>query len=66
VQTKQEFEKRVRSGFGITYSAAWNEALFCVRGFDKPVLLSTDDFFRTVHKPVRDELADEWSAASQA
>jgi hypothetical protein len=64
VQTKEEFDKRVKSRFGKAFPDAWKEALTYVRGFDKSVLLSTDDFFRTVYKPVRDELAEKWSKAS--
>ena len=66
VQTKEEFDKRVKARFGRKFPAAWKEALRYVRGFDKDVLLSTDDFFRTVYRPVRDELADKWNEAVQA
>jgi len=65
IQTREEFNKRVKSRFGGYYQAAWKEALSYVKGFDKEVLLSTDDFFRTVYKPVRDELAENWTAAAQ-
>jgi len=64
VQTKEEFDKRVRSRFGDNFTAAWKEALAYVKGFDKEVLLSAEGFFRNVYKPVRDELADKWSAAA--
>ena len=64
VQTKEEFDKRVKARFGKTFPAAWKEALTYVKSFDKSVLLSTDEFFRTVYKPVRDELSEKWSAAS--
>jgi hypothetical protein len=37
-----------------------------VKRFDKDTLLSADDFFRDVYKPVRDQLADKWTLASQA
>jgi hypothetical protein len=63
VQTKEEFDKRVRARFGDTFPAAWKEALAYIKSFDKDVLLSTDDFFRTVYKPVRDELAEKWTEA---
>lgn len=63
VQTKEEFDKRVRSRFGENYSAAWKEALAYVKGFDRDILLSADEFFRTVYRPVRDELAEKWSSA---
>ena len=64
VQTKEEFDKRVQARFGKTFQAAWTEALHYVKGFDRGVLLSSDEFFRDVYRPVRDELADKWSAAS--
>lgn len=66
VQTKEEFDKRVKERFGKTFPAAWKEALAYVKSFDKEVLLSTNEFFRTVYRPVRDDLAERWSeAASQ-
>jgi len=64
VQTKEEFDKRVRARFGKTFPTAWKEALRYVKGFDKDVLLSSDEFFREVYRPVRDVWADKWSAAS--
>lgn len=64
VQTKDEFEKRVKARFGKSFPAAWKEALVYVKGFDNRVLLSTGDFFNTVYRPVRDEWAERWSAAS--
>jgi len=64
VQTKDEFDKRVKSRFGGTFPEAWKEALAYVKSFDRSTLLSTEDFFRTVYRPARDELAEKWSAAS--
>jgi hypothetical protein len=64
VQTKEEFDKRVKARFGKTFPAAWKEALAYVRSFDRAVLLSREDFFGRVYRPVRDEWADRWSAAS--
>jgi hypothetical protein len=61
VQTKEEFDKRVKERFGGAFPAAWKEALSYVRGFDKDVLLSATDFFNVVYRPVRDELADKWT-----
>jgi hypothetical protein len=66
VQTKEEFDKRVKARFGESYQSAWKEALAYVKGFNKDTLQSTDDFFREVYKPVRDQLADKWTLASQA
>ncbi len=61
VQTKEEFDKRVRARFGGSFQGAWKEALSYVKGFDRETLLSTDDFYRTVYKPVRDSLAEKWT-----
>ncbi|HEV2138418.1 MAG TPA: hypothetical protein VGR53_06220 [Nitrososphaerales archaeon] len=65
VQTKEEFEKRVTSRFGDNFSTAWKEALAYVKGFDRKILLSSGEFFSTVYRPVRDELAERWTEASQ-
>ena len=65
VQTEEEFEKRVKVRFGKTFPAAWTEALVYVKGFDKDVLLSTDDFFRTVYRPVRDSLSEKWTDTAE-
>ena len=65
VQSKEDFDKRVKSRFGDNFSTAWKEALAYVKGFDKETLLSTEEFFRTVYRPVRDELAEKWTEASQ-
>jgi hypothetical protein len=64
VQTREEFDKRVKARFGKNFPAAWKEALTYVRSFDRAVLLSREDFFGSVYRPVRDEWADRWSAAS--
>lgn len=64
VQTGEEFNQRVRSRFGSSYSSAWKEAQDYVKGFDKDVLLSADGFFQTVYRPVRDELAEKWDGAA--
>ena len=63
VQTEAEFVKRVSSRFDATFPAAWKEALAHVKSFDKSVLLSNDEFFRVVYKPVRDEMAETWTRA---
>ena len=65
VQTKEDFERQVRSRFGGTFRAAWKEALAYVKTFDKETLLSADGFFREVYRPMRDELAEKWTEASQ-
>ena len=65
VQTKQEFDARVKARFGKNYPSAWKEALIYVKRFDRNTLLSANEFFRMVYKPVRDELAQKWTEAGQ-
>jgi hypothetical protein len=65
VQTKEEFEKRVKSRFGGSFPAAWKEALAYVKEFDKETLLSADGFFREVYRPKRDEFAQLWTEQSE-
>jgi hypothetical protein len=64
VQTKEAFERQVKSRFGATFPAAWKEALVYVKTFDKETLLSADGFFASVYRPVRDQLAEKWTEAS--
>jgi hypothetical protein len=64
VQTEEDFERQVKARFGDTFEAAWREALGYVGSFDKKTLLSSDEFFGEVYRPMRDELADKWTAAS--
>ena len=64
VQTKEEFDKRVKARFGKTFPAAWKEALSYVKGFDRSVLLSSEEFFRDAYRQVRDSFAEKWSEAS--
>ncbi|MDE1857451.1 MAG: hypothetical protein KGI26_00075 [Thaumarchaeota archaeon] len=64
VQTRVEFDKRVKDKFGKSFPAAWKEALAYVKRFDRSALLSRDEFFNTVYRPVRDEWAERWSAVS--
>jgi hypothetical protein len=65
VQTKDEFDKRIRSRFGDSFPGAWKEALAYVKTFDKDTLRSTDGFFRDVYKPVRDQWSERWSGETQ-
>jgi hypothetical protein len=65
VQTKEDFERQVKSRFGGAFPTAWKEAVTYVKEFDKEVLLSADGFFREVYRPRRDELAGKWTEASQ-
>ena len=66
VQTKEDFERQVKSRFGRAFPTAWKEAVIYVREFDKEILLSTDGFFKEVYRPRRDELAGKWTEASQS
>jgi hypothetical protein len=61
VQTKEDFERQVKSRFGDVFPGAWKEGLAYVKGFDRETLLSTESFFRDVYRPRRDELAEKWS-----
>lgn len=64
VQTMEEFDRRVRARFGDHFDAAWGESIAYVRKFDRETLESTQAFFDDVYRPVRDKLADEWTAAA--
>ncbi len=61
VQTEEAFDRQVKSRFGGHYAKAWKEALAYVKKFDKGVLLSGDEFFRNVYRPVRDDWSEKWS-----
>jgi hypothetical protein len=65
VQTREDFERQVKSRFGSAFPAAWKEAITYVKKFDKETLLSADGFFREVYRPKRDLLAEKWTEASQ-
>lgn len=65
VQTEEDFDRQVKSRFGPAFPAAWKKAVEYLKKFDKETLLSADEFFREVYKPKRDELAEEWTTASQ-
>ena len=65
VQTKEDFERQVKSRFGNAFRPAWKEALTYVKSFDREVLLSSGRFFGEVYRPRRDELAAKWTEASE-
>ncbi len=65
VQTKEDFERQVKSRFGSAFPNAWKEAVAYVKEFDKETLLSADGFFRDVYRPKRDEWAAKWTEASE-
>jgi hypothetical protein len=64
VQDEEAFDRQVRSRFGKSFSAAWDEALAQVKKYDRETLLSAGEFFRVVYRPVRDELAEKWTDAA--
>jgi hypothetical protein len=66
VQTKEAFDRQVKSRFGSTFPAAWKQAVDYVKKFDKETLLSADAFFADVYRPVRDTLAEKWTEASKS
>ncbi|MDG6901119.1 MAG: hypothetical protein JRM80_04080 [Nitrososphaerota archaeon] len=65
VQTEEAFDRQVRSRFGPAFPTAWKEAIAYVKKFDREVLLSGGDFFRTVYRPVRDDWSERWTEESQ-
>ena len=64
VQTEADFERQVKARFGKEYAKAWKEALTYVKKFDKEILLSGGEFFRSVYRPVRDEWSERYSEPS--
>jgi hypothetical protein len=64
VQTKEDFDRQVKSRFGNTFRPAWKEALSYVKSFDREVLLSADRFYSDVYRPRRDEMAEKWTEQS--
>ena len=65
VQTKEEFDKRVKARFGKKFPMAWKEALAYVKKFDKEILMSREGFFNDVYRPVRDEWAERWTEETE-
>lgn len=65
VQTREAFDKQVKSRFGSAFPAAWKEAVEYVKAFDRETLLSADAFFSDIYRPKRDELAEKWTEASK-
>lgn len=60
-QTKQDFERQISSRFGGKFESAWEDALDYIKHFDRETLLSREDFFTSVYRPKRDELAEKWT-----
>ncbi len=66
VQTEEDFDRQVRARFGGKYQSAWKEALAYVKKFDRGVLLSREEFYRSVYRPVRDEWSERWTEEARA
>lgn len=60
-QTPKDFDKQVSSRFNGRFDVAWEDALDYVRHFDREILESGEEFFNTVYRPRRDELAAKWT-----
>ncbi len=61
VQTEEDYDRQIALRFGDKYEEAWNEALKIIKNYPKSTLLSQNEFFSLVYKPVRDELSKKWS-----
>jgi len=61
VQTVEDYRRQIVSRFGGKYPEAWREALRIVRKFPESTLLSQNEFFQQVYRPIRDELSDKWT-----
>ena len=61
VHTEEDYERQIVSRFGGKYRDAWREAVEIVKRHPKTVLLSQNEFFQQVYKPVRDELSEKWT-----
>jgi len=60
-QTPEDYSKQIMLRFGGKYRQAWEEALELVKKHPKSILLSQNEFFQQVYKPVRDELSEKWT-----
>jgi len=61
VQTPEDYDKQVALRFGGKHQEAWDEALEIIKKHQKSILLSQNEFFQQVYKPVRDELSEKWT-----
>jgi len=61
VQTEEDFDRQIASRFADKYPKAWDEALKIVKKYPKSTLLSQNEFFEKIYKPVRDDLSKKWS-----
>jgi hypothetical protein len=65
-QGKEEFKRQIESRFQGKFKEAWEEAVDYVEHFDRGTLLSGEEFFSSVYRPKRDELAAKWTEMSGA
>lgn len=64
VQTPEDFAKQIEARFGERFDQAWQEAVKYCQKYDQGILKSQRYFYEMVYKPVRDKLAQEWTALS--
>jgi hypothetical protein len=64
IQTLNDFDKEVRSHFGIAFDMVWAEALDLVGSLPKETLSSKSAFFECVYLARRDELVTRWASIS--
>jgi hypothetical protein len=62
VQTLEDFDKEVRSRFGVVFDQVWSEALDLVCSLPRETLSSRSAFFDSVYMARRDELCAKWAA----
>jgi hypothetical protein len=63
-QRKEDFQRQIESRFQGRFRDAWEEAVDYVQHFDRQTLLSGDEFFSSIYRPKRDELAAKWTEMS--
>jgi hypothetical protein len=63
-QSKEDFDKQVEGRFQGRFKDAWEESIDYVSRFDRETLLSGSEFFSSVYRPKRDELAVKWTEMS--
>ncbi len=61
IQRPTDFDRQIEARLGKQFKKVWEEAVKICQGYDKGILLSQRDFYESVYKPHRDELAEKWS-----
>lgn len=64
IQTPEDFAKQIESRFKGKFDKAWQEAIEHCKKYDEGILKSQRYFYEMVYKPVRDKLAQQWTALS--